>query len=108
MLTILIILLPHASVQADPVIHKFEYWGTLEPTGKLNFFSGWTNGFFGARTNGKPLALCLENISYVQSIAMIDKYYRDHPEHWSDAIGAAILEALTVEGGPCPGKNPLR
>ena len=107
-LILLVTLLACASVHADPVLHKFQYWGTLKPPDKLNFFNGWTNGFFAARPKGAAFAACLGDIPYEQSIAMIDKYYKDHPEHWSNAIGAAMLEALTVEGGPCEGKNPLK
>ncbi len=107
MLAVLVVPLPYA-LQADPALHKFQYWGTMKPVDKLDFFNGWTNGFFGARPNGKALLLCLEDLPYNQSIEMIDKYYKDHPEHRSHAIGAAIVEALTVEGGPCEGKNPLR
>lgn len=98
----------YAPMQADPAVHKFQYWGTLKPTEKTIFFNGWTNGFLGARPNGMPFAGCLETMSYDQAVAMIDKYYKDHPEHWSHAIGAAMLEALTIEGGPCEGKNPVR
>jgi hypothetical protein len=37
---------------------------------------------------------------------MIDKYYEENPEKWNIPIGDAILEALTVKGGPCEGMLP--
>jgi hypothetical protein len=32
---------------------------------------------------------------------MIDKYYKENPEKWGDPIGFAIMDALTLNGGPC-------
>jgi hypothetical protein len=43
---------------------------------------------------------------YDQAVAMIDKYYDDHPERWSNDLGDGIVQALTVAGGPCSGKAP--
>jgi hypothetical protein len=103
----LLLVLTCAPLRAGPVIHKFRYWATLTEPEKIVFLNGWTNGFFAARPKGAALATCLEGLPYVQSTAMIDKYYKDHPEHWSDAIGAGILVALT-ENGPCEGKEPLK
>jgi hypothetical protein len=37
---------------------------------------------------------------------MIDKYYDDHPEKWSDNLSDEIVQVLTVAGGPCSGKTP--
>jgi hypothetical protein len=108
----LLLLLTCANVSADPVVHKFEYWGSLKSGEKVIFYGGWTNGFFAARgAQGEAFsafAICLSDMSYEQATAMIDKYYKDHPEHWNGAIGAAIVEALTVAGAPCEGKNPLK
>jgi hypothetical protein len=42
-----------------------------------------------------------------QAIAMIGKRYQDHPELWAHPLGEQILDALTVERGPCQGKSPL-
>jgi len=36
-----------------------------------------------------------------QAIAMIDKYYQDHPERWTIPLGQALVEALMIENGPC-------
>jgi hypothetical protein len=50
---------------------------------------------------------CLETLTYDQAIAMIDKRFKDHPEKWSSLITPEILEALTVPGSACEGKNPF-
>lgn len=106
--TVLLVLLICTSVNADPVIHKFEFWGKITPLEKLAFYWGWTNGFLPARgPRGLELANCLNEVSPHQAIAMIDKEYKDHPERWANPIGQQVLETLTAEGGPCPGKNPL-
>jgi hypothetical protein len=98
-----------ATANADSVLHKFELWGTLRnPVEKLIFYQGWTNGFLGGRgIRGIELANCLEDLSAEQAIAMIDKRYKDRPDQWSRPIGEQIIQALTVKGGPCEGKNPL-
>jgi len=44
-------------------------------------------------------------MSYEQAIAMIDKYYKDHPEEWSQPAGMEMYIALTIETGPCPYKE---
>ena len=101
-------LLSCVSLHADPVVHKFQLWGTMNPLEKLIFYQGWTNGFLVARgESGVELASCLDEITGEQAIAMIDKRYKDHPERWSHPITQQMLEALTAEGGPCEGKNPL-
>lgn len=107
---ILATLLVCTSVNADPVLHKFELWGTMKsPLEKLIFYQGWTNGFLAARgPRGLELATCLDGLSGEQAVAMIDKRYKNHPEQWSRPIGEQVLQALTVEGGPCEGKNPLQ
>jgi hypothetical protein len=104
-----VVLLTCAPLQADPVVHKFQIWGTMKnPLEKLIFYQGWTNGFLVARgPGGLELANCLDSdLSIDQAIAMIDKQYKEHPENWSRPITDQILHALTVEG-PCEGKNPL-
>lgn len=96
------------AVNGDPVIHKFEYWGKMNPVEKIAFYYGWTNGFLPGRgTRSLELADCLENISADQALAMIDKQYKEHPEKWGSPIGLQILETLTASGSPCEGKNPL-
>jgi len=104
----LVTLLTVAPLCADPVVHKFQLWGTMNPLEKLIFYQGWTNGFLVARgQSGVELATCLDKITGDQAVAMIDKRYKDHPERWSRPITQQMLEALTAEGGPCEGKNPL-
>jgi hypothetical protein len=93
---------------ADPVVHKFELWSKGSELDKLNLYWGRTNGFLQARgPRGIQLATCLDSMMTTQAIAMIDKRYKDHPELWSHPLGEQILEALTIDGGPCQGKNPL-
>ena len=116
---------------ADTKVQNFEYWGILDKLGegsdhnpyKLVFVMGFTNGLItGANskicadaTAARPLLGCLFvderlhiSLSTDQAIAMIDKYYRDHPERWSISIGDAILEALTVSGSPCARMVPTK
>jgi hypothetical protein len=38
---------------------------------------------------------------------MIDKRFKDHPEKWSNPLTQQFLEALTVPGSACEGKNPF-
>ena len=105
---VLLTLLVSVPVQADHLIQLFRYWGTMKQLDKLNFYIGWTNGFFVARgQRGLELANCLEAVDSEQALAMVDKRYKDHPEKWSNPITQQVLEALTVRGGPCEGKNPL-
>lgn len=104
----LVTLLASVPVQADHLLHPFRYWGTMKELDKLNFYIGWTNGFFVARgQHGLEFANCLEAIDSQQALAMIDKRYKDYPEKWSNPITQQILEALTMKGSPCEGKNPL-
>jgi hypothetical protein len=95
-------------VTAEPILQTFQLWGTSSQADKFNLYLGWTNGFFQGRgERGIDLANCLEGMTYDQTIAMIDKHHKDHPEHWSRAIGIEILEIVTANGSPCEGKSPL-
>jgi hypothetical protein len=105
--TIAVLLVACGVLNADPVVHKFEIWGTAGEEQKLYLFTGWSNGFIQARPNAGDFATCLKGMSTEQAMAMIDKYYRAHPERWSRFFGGEVLEALTVNAGPCEGKNPL-
>jgi len=71
-------------------------------------YLGWSNGYFaGYGPQAFPLRSCIEgSIPYQQAVAMIDKYYDDHPEKWGFNLSDEIVEALTVAGGPCSGKAP--
>ena len=92
---------------SEPVVHKFEAWNLIPQGGKKFLYNGWTNGFFVSRNAGAfAFARCLESISADQAVAMIDKYYKDHPKKWSEVLGGQIIEALTVQGSPCEGKKP--
>lgn len=106
------------STASEPLVHKFELWGKWATVTKLNLYLGFTNGLVTAamaagvsasterKTPGLKLLGCLVNDSirpsYDQAIAMIDKYYRNHPEKWNTLLGEAIIEALLVNDGPCP------
>jgi hypothetical protein len=94
---------------ANPILLTFEFWGVSDHTSKLHLYLGWTNGFTQARGEGAlELLACLDRMSSDQAIAMVDKYYKDHPERWARPFGDEILQALTVDGGPCEGKNAWR
>lgn len=97
---------------SSTILHRFQLWGTLHThLEKLIFLEGWTNGFFhGPRSAAfGSLADCIEsNMSEDQTIAMVDKFYKDHPERWSVPIGNGLVLALTVKDGPCAGKDPWR
>jgi hypothetical protein len=96
-------------LSAYPIIHKFEFWGKGTELNKMDIYVGWSNGFLMARgPRGLELADCLTGMSIDQAIAMIDKRYKDHPELWSHPLGEQILGAVTADGGPCDGKDPLR
>jgi hypothetical protein len=95
-----------------PRVHKFQLWGGMKTSDKQLFMMGFTNGLItGASAprcndNGTARALlkCVldpEKADFWQDIAMIDKYYKENPARWSEPIGDAILEALTVNGSPC-------
>ena len=102
------VILVSAPLRAERVVHTFALWGQLKEIEKLFFYAGWTNGFFQGRgSRGLELAECLEGITRSQATAMIDKAYKDHPEKWSRPLGEQVIAALTVDGGPCQGKNPF-
>ena len=110
----LAILVTSLLAEADTAVHTFRVWGTESATKKstyvekLSMYVGWSNGYFsGHGEKAFPLRLCIEdNIPYDQAIAMIDKYYDDHPEKWSNNLSEEIIQALTVKGGPCGGNAP--
>jgi hypothetical protein len=87
-------------------VHKFDIWASLRTdrkntTGeKMALYIGWLNGVAGMKTVA-PLVSCIGGIPMPQAIAMIDKFYNDHPEKWSSYLTPALLEALSVPGGPC-------
>jgi hypothetical protein len=91
------------SYNVSPVIEKFDAWGVWTPDNKLIFYSGWANGLFTTTKDPGTLALgrCLENLSFEQIVAMVDKRYADHPEAIHNPIGMEIVKAVTVAGGPC-------
>jgi len=108
LLLVLMILLSRGLLCADSVVHKFELWGKGTDVDRLNLYWGWTNGFLQASgPRGVELAVCLDGMTTTQALAMIDKRFKEHPELWSHPLGEQILNALTAEGGPCQGKNPL-
>ena len=115
----LVILLVCGLLNADPVIHRFQLWGEAKITEshRLTIYLGWVNGFLsamafsaeserpdvrkGRQLRGEELCACLEaQLTNKQAVAIIDKFYKDHPEKWSAPLGAEILEAL-MENGPC-------
>jgi hypothetical protein len=125
---------PSANTERSSKVHEFSLWGEMDNAKqKLTFFIGFSNavGLAAMRfarapdindvtSNQDKLELidrftawlkfgqCILDPSGVepnQAVAMIDKYYRDHPEKWQVIIGAAIMEALTVKGGPCPANS---
>jgi hypothetical protein len=88
---------------SDPVTHKFEAWGKFSDAERLIFLYGFTNGFvaWGPTDLAAPLGKCMGHMSGPQAVAMIDKYYRDHPERWDVPIAVELVHALAVKGGPC-------
>ncbi len=107
-LMLAILLFSGQCMNAEHILQKFQLWGTGSHLDNLNLYLGWTNGFFQARgERGLELANCLDSLTYDQTIAMIDKHYKDHPEHWSRGVGIEILEVMTASGSPCEGKSPL-
>jgi hypothetical protein len=100
---------PAAYCDDDPVFHKFQLWGIMDETLKPWFYWGWSNGFLMHRGNGSSgLINCLSKTGHEQAIAMINKYYKDHPERWDRFVADEILVALTVPGSPCEAENPFR
>ena len=109
------------SAQHIPRTHKFQLWASLDKNDKENFFLGFTNGLLASgvtvlECNGdqparRPMYECLlfsKDLELDQAIAMIDKYYKENPEKWGDPIGIAIIDALTVNGGPCAAPVPKK
>jgi hypothetical protein len=97
------------TASANGLMLEFRMWGNSQTIpDKIPLFVGWFNGFSmaGARNGVGPLMDCLADIPLVQTVAMVDKYYKDHPEKWSEFLGDAFIEALTVKGSPCEGKWP--
>jgi hypothetical protein len=117
---VILLLSGSAAYATDSILVSFSAWGdltTADPqhaaTDRGWIYIGWTNGFFQSYPSGElsrytELHGCLSKMGLVQALAMIDKYYKDHPEKWDHALGEQMLEALTVAGGPCEGKNPLK
>ena len=87
-------------------VHKFDTWGSIRADRKSTLderaalYIGWLNGIAGSEKIA-PLISCIGGIPIPQAIAMIDKFYSDHPEEWSKYLTEGILHALTVPGGPC-------
>jgi hypothetical protein len=74
-------------LNADSVVHRFELWEIGTERDKSSLYLGWTNGFMHRRgPKGGALADCLETMATKQAVAMVDKYYKDHPEKWSDVL----------------------
>jgi len=48
---------------------------------------------------------CLETMEYSQAVALIDRYYKDHPELWQQPLPEMLVQALTAPGSPCQGKT---
>ena len=101
--------------ERTPWVHRFSFWEELklDKNEKTILLQGVLNGFFvGAsggfcRDNSRALPFltssCFERITVEQAIAMVDKYYKDHPEQWNLPLGDGIIRAITVKGGPCEG-----
>lgn len=106
---LLLVVLSCWSLSAEGVLHSFRLWGGSNRDQKLSLYWGWTNGFFFSRGVAiLRLADCLEKLPSEQIEAMIDKHYKSHPENWSRPLGEQILEAITIDGGPCESLNPFR
>lgn len=115
------------SLSAAGVPATFGLWGAYSKppfsgeSSKLDLYVGFTNGlytgFFGAAQSADPekiqdtparqLLRCFIDDHAPgerQALAMIDKYYMEHPEKWNMPLGQAIVEALMVKGGSCAAK----
>ena len=88
------------------LVHKFDIWASIRTDRKSTLderralYIGWLNEIAGNEKTA-PLVSCIGGIPMPQAIAMIDKFYNDHPEAWSKYLTEGIFEALTVPGGPC-------
>jgi hypothetical protein len=99
----------------DPVLQNFGVWAANQTyQEKASLYHGWTNGFLSAAkryANQKQqkriieFAGCLEKMEYSQAVAIIDKYYKDHPELWQQPLPEMLEKALTAPGSPCEGKT---
>jgi hypothetical protein len=115
---IVLLCLSSVGLSAQSNLQKFRYWGTLSKDDKLTFFLGFTNGLGASRVTiaecekitcatmtplKREQVRCLFSgkLDVDQAVAMIDKYYKENPEKWNTPIGLAMLDALTVNGGPC-------
>jgi hypothetical protein len=100
----------------DPVLQTFGVWAANQTyQEKASLYHGWTNGFLSAAksyANQKQqeriieFAGCLEGMEYAQAVAVIDKYYKDHPELWQRPLAEMLTKALTAPGTACEGKGP--
>ena len=99
----------------DPVLQNFGVWAANQTyQEKASLYHGWTNGFLSAAkryANQKQqkriidFAGCLESMEYAKAVAVIDKYYEDHPELWQEPLPEMLIKALTSPGSPCEGKT---
>ncbi len=94
------------TLSADAVVHSFSLWGaTPSYEAKRIVFVGWSNGFlYAGKTSSMALGYYLNELPPPRIIAMIDKYYKDHPENWSLNFGEQMLIAVNAPGSPCTGK----
>ena len=100
----------------DPVLQNFAVWAANQTyQEKASLYHGWTNGFLSAakryakqkqQKRVLEFAGCLESMEYAKAVAIIDKYYKDHPELWQEPLPEMLLKALTSTGSPCEGKTP--
>ena len=100
----------------DPVIQSFGAWAANQTyQEKASLYHGWTNGFLSAAKSYASqkqqkriveFAGCLESMEYAQAVAVIDRYYKDHPELWQQPLAEMLTKALTAPGTTCEGKGP--
>jgi hypothetical protein len=103
-----------SALAAEPVFHKFSIWGAPSTkSDKLFLYTGFVEGLLAGAsrpsgdelTPGHQLLSCLLDSDHHpdtgQAIAMIDKYFQDHPELWDASMGVGMVSALMVENGPC-------
>jgi hypothetical protein len=104
------------TAQGEPVLQTFVVWAANQTyQEKASLYHGWTNGFLSAAKNYAnqkqqkhivEFAGCLETMEYPQAVAVIDKYYKDHPELWQQPLAEMLTKALTAPGTACEGKSP--
>jgi hypothetical protein len=100
----------------DPVLQNFGVWAANQTyQEKASLYHGWTNGFLSAAKRYASqkqqkriidFGACLESMEYAKAVAIIDKYYKDHPELWQEPLPEMLVKALTGPGSPCEGKTP--